>query len=142
MLKVAARISAGEWRGYVFGFGEAGETIPVRWDWSDGDDDGEGELGGWGADEDWHFAARASRSSPLKMAGAFPESPEEERIVQLGANGHGEGGIPDSPTLLRKARKASQIEDTGALSDLDMDDEEKDSDAGSNAGWTGSLSID
>ncbi|KAB5533580.1 inheritance of peroxisomes protein 1-domain-containing protein [Coniochaeta sp. 2T2.1] len=147
MLKVAARISAGEWRGYVFGFGEAGETIPVRWDWSDGDDDGEGELGGWGADEDWAFAQRASKSSPPKMAGAFPESPEEERVVQLGPTCEGgEGGMPESPTLLRKARKSSQAEDVSALSDLDKedddDDEEKDSDAGSNAGWTGSLSID
>ncbi|KAI1826580.1 inheritance of peroxisomes protein 1-domain-containing protein [Xylaria intraflava] len=38
MLKVAARIAAGEWRGLVFGFGEAGEQIPVQWDYySDGD---------------------------------------------------------------------------------------------------------
>ncbi|KAI0876782.1 inheritance of peroxisomes protein 1-domain-containing protein [Hypoxylon argillaceum] len=38
MLKVAARIAAGEWRGLVFGFGEAGEQIPVQWDYySDGE---------------------------------------------------------------------------------------------------------
>ncbi|KAI1430684.1 inheritance of peroxisomes protein 1-domain-containing protein [Xylaria sp. CBS 124048] len=38
MLKVAAKIAAGEWRGLVFGFGEAGEQIPVQWDYySDGD---------------------------------------------------------------------------------------------------------
>lgn len=76
MLKVAARIAAGEWRGYVFGLGEQGETIPVRWDWSDEDDEGEGELGGWHADEDWGFGRHATRT-PLKMAGAFPESPDE-----------------------------------------------------------------
>jgi hypothetical protein len=76
MLKVAARIAAGEWRGYVFGLGEQGETIPVRWDWSDDDDDGEGELGGWHADEDWGFGQHAAKT-PLKMAGAFPESPDE-----------------------------------------------------------------
>ncbi|KAI1749047.1 inheritance of peroxisomes protein 1-domain-containing protein [Xylaria castorea] len=38
MLKVAAMIVAGEWRGLVFGFGEAGEQIPVQWDYySDGE---------------------------------------------------------------------------------------------------------
>ncbi|KAI1332235.1 inheritance of peroxisomes protein 1-domain-containing protein [Xylariaceae sp. FL0255] len=33
MLGVAARIVAGEWRGLVFGFSEAGESIPVEWDY-------------------------------------------------------------------------------------------------------------
>lgn len=38
ILKVAAKIAAGEWRGLVFGFGEAGEQIPVQWDYySDGE---------------------------------------------------------------------------------------------------------
>ncbi|KAI1340653.1 inheritance of peroxisomes protein 1-domain-containing protein [Xylariaceae sp. FL0016] len=38
MLKVAAKIAAGEWRGLVFGLGEGGESIPVQWDYfSDGD---------------------------------------------------------------------------------------------------------
>lgn len=81
MLKVAARITAGEWRGYIYGFSDQGERIPVRWDWSDEDDDGEGELGGWHADEDWGFG-RTDGKTPLKMAGAFPESPDgndEER---------------------------------------------------------------
>ncbi|KAL1863954.1 hypothetical protein VTK73DRAFT_6294 [Phialemonium thermophilum] len=77
MLRVAARISAGEWRGYLFGVGEGGETIPVRWDWTDEDDDGEGELGGWGADEDWAFR-RAEPSRSQTMAGAFPESSGDE----------------------------------------------------------------
>lgn len=37
MLKVAAKIAAGQWRGLVLGFGEAGEQIPVQWDYySDG----------------------------------------------------------------------------------------------------------
>ena len=47
MLRVASRISAGEWRGKVFGFGEGGERIPVQWDWSDED----GDLCGWSEDE-------------------------------------------------------------------------------------------
>lgn len=44
MLKVAERITAGEWRGFTFGMGEDGEVLDVRWDWSD---DGE-LLEGWG----------------------------------------------------------------------------------------------
>lgn len=32
MLRVAARIVAGEWSGAVMGFGDEGETIPVHWD--------------------------------------------------------------------------------------------------------------
>ena len=100
MLRVAARITAGEWRGYVFGTGESGETIPVRWDWSDEDDDGEGELGGWGADEDWPCASpdemrrlattatTTTTTSPpeagLKMAGSFPESPSDDEGEPLG----------------------------------------------------------
>ncbi|KAH6886495.1 inheritance of peroxisomes protein 1-domain-containing protein [Thelonectria olida] len=37
MLKVAAKILAGEWRGLVFGYDEEGEEIPVQWDYSEGD---------------------------------------------------------------------------------------------------------
>ncbi|KUI71872.1 hypothetical protein VM1G_07852 [Cytospora mali] len=49
MLKVAARIAAGEWRGFVFGMGEGGEVVDVRWDWSDehGDLDEGAALEGW-----------------------------------------------------------------------------------------------
>ncbi|KAL7619978.1 hypothetical protein AAE478_010526 [Parahypoxylon ruwenzoriense] len=53
MLRVAARITAGEWRGLVFGFGEGGEKIPVQWDYSDG------ELSGWSDDEDYAIASRS-----------------------------------------------------------------------------------
>ncbi|KAI1117830.1 inheritance of peroxisomes protein 1-domain-containing protein [Nemania sp. NC0429] len=38
ILKVAAKIAAGEWRGLVFGFGEAGEQIPVQWDYYSDDE--------------------------------------------------------------------------------------------------------
>lgn len=49
MLKVAARIAAGEWRGFVFGMGEGGELVDVRWDWTDEHSDLEGgtALEGW-----------------------------------------------------------------------------------------------
>jgi hypothetical protein len=136
MLKVAARIAAGEWRGYVFGFGEGGERIPVRWDWSDGDDDGGGELGGWGADEDWEFAQTTRRrESGFRMAGAYPESPEEvER--QFGPGEAGE--VPGSPSLERKKGKGSVVEQREEGRD---DEDEKDA-ADGGADWTGNLSID
>lgn len=50
MLKVAAKIAAGEWRGLVFGMGEGGESIPVHWDYSDG------ELSSWEDDDDYKFS--------------------------------------------------------------------------------------
>ncbi|PKS12317.1 hypothetical protein jhhlp_001617 [Lomentospora prolificans] len=50
MLQVASKITAGEWRGMVFGLGEGGEKIPVQWDYSDGD----GDLD-WDSDEDLDF---------------------------------------------------------------------------------------
>lgn len=56
MLKVAARIAAGEWRGFVFSRGEEGEVVDVRWDWSDDQDLDEGAaLEGW-SDADFDFA--------------------------------------------------------------------------------------
>lgn len=138
MLRVAARIAAGEWRGYVFGLGEGGERIPVRWDWGDGDDDGEGELGGWGADEDWPGHASTSftgsaarRGSGFRMAGAYPDSPPER-----------EAGIsdetPESPVLERMTRSRSSA---GEGEDED-EDEDDDGRGAAGADWTGSLSID
>lgn len=50
MLRVAAKIAAGEWRGLVFGFDEGGEKIPVQWDYSDG------EFSSWGDDDDYTFS--------------------------------------------------------------------------------------
>ncbi|KAI2634547.1 inheritance of peroxisomes protein 1-domain-containing protein [Xylaria nigripes] len=53
MLKVAAKIAAGEWRGLVFGFGEAGEQIPVQWDYySDGDFSDLSDSDGYSIPED------------------------------------------------------------------------------------------
>ncbi|KAI1501539.1 inheritance of peroxisomes protein 1-domain-containing protein [Biscogniauxia marginata] len=57
MLKVAARIAAGEWRGLVFGFGEAGEHIPVEWDYSDD------EFSSWGDDDEYAMADYGRRNS-------------------------------------------------------------------------------
>lgn len=64
MLKVAARITAGEWRGFVFGMGEGGELVDVRWDWSD---DGE-VVGGLWEEDDFGFGKAhrvASRTSEV-----------------------------------------------------------------------------
>lgn len=38
MLRVAARILSGEWRGFAVGKTDAGESIPVEWDYSDVED--------------------------------------------------------------------------------------------------------
>ena len=37
MLKVAAKLSAGEWRGKAYGYNSIGDKIPVHWDYSEDD---------------------------------------------------------------------------------------------------------
>lgn len=110
MLKVAARITAGEWSGYVFGFGEQGERIPVRWDWSDEDDDGEGELGGWHADQDFGFSRHHSAAvTPLKMAGAFPESPDEHSGDERGREFvFASSDRDESPSITKGTRRKTE----------------------------------
>lgn len=39
MLRIAAKIAKGSFRGTSFGFGEGGQKIPCSWDFSDGSDD-------------------------------------------------------------------------------------------------------
>lgn len=65
MLKVAARIAAGEWRGLVFGIGEGGEKIPVQWDYSDSDS--LGMPGQWGDMDNSFLYAESLR--PATRAG-------------------------------------------------------------------------
>lgn len=62
MLKVAARIAAGEFRGFVFGMGEGGEVVDVRWDWSDehSDIDEGAALEGWD-ESDFDFGDETRR---------------------------------------------------------------------------------
>ncbi len=50
MLRVAARIAAGEWRGFVFGTGDTGERIPVEWDYSDD------PSNSWQVDDDYSMS--------------------------------------------------------------------------------------
>ncbi|KAI0394472.1 inheritance of peroxisomes protein 1-domain-containing protein [Xylariaceae sp. FL0594] len=64
MLKVAARIAAGEWRGLVFGRGEGGEEIPVQWDYYS-----DGEFSGL-SDEDNYIDEKCSSS----RGGGVPRS--------------------------------------------------------------------
>ncbi|KAK4228203.1 inheritance of peroxisomes protein 1-domain-containing protein [Podospora fimiseda] len=87
MLKVAARIAAGEWRGLVFGTGEDGERIPVQWDYSDEEysrlrpstaQPGSQRSRGWSRTHDDHDWWLKKRSSKDKMAGTFPESDDED----------------------------------------------------------------
>lgn len=76
MLKVAARIAAGEWRGFVFGTNEHGEQIPVHWDWSD-DEDTDGPSSSWNPGLRKNSLGWLPITSQ-KMAGTFPESDDEE----------------------------------------------------------------
>ncbi|OTB17720.1 hypothetical protein K445DRAFT_261676 [Daldinia sp. EC12] len=68
MLKVAARILAGEWRGFVFGIGEGGEKIPVHWDYSDG------EFSDWSDDEEAYASARNKQSSSSNSNNSISQS--------------------------------------------------------------------
>ncbi|KAI1442289.1 inheritance of peroxisomes protein 1-domain-containing protein [Annulohypoxylon stygium] len=71
MLKVAAKIASGEWRGLVFGFGEGGERIPVQWDYSDG------ELSDWSDDEDYEDYAMAK--SKQSSSSSVPQTANSSR---------------------------------------------------------------
>ncbi|KAI4592486.1 hypothetical protein KJ359_011184 [Pestalotiopsis sp. 9143b] len=66
MLQVAAKIAAGEWRGLVLGTGEGGESIPVHWDYSDG------ELSAWEDDDDYSFSIGRLPTS-RRSSGVAPE---------------------------------------------------------------------
>lgn len=75
MLKVAARIAAGEFRGFVFGMGEGGEVVDVRWDWSDehSDIDEGAALEGWD-ESDFDFGDDARRQAVITRQGAHSQS--------------------------------------------------------------------
>ncbi|TPX09588.1 uncharacterized protein E0L32_009189 [Thyridium curvatum] len=74
MLKVAARIAAGEWRGLVFGQGEAGEHIPVQWDYTDHGDAG---MYPWAEEDDFSPAFRR-RASVAPASGKIRQGDDEE----------------------------------------------------------------
>ncbi|TLD33126.1 hypothetical protein PspLS_01230 [Pyricularia sp. CBS 133598] len=62
MLNVAARITGGEWRGFVFGVGESGEQIPVQWDYSDSSDTGSTTGRCWEVNDDGDADSDAAQS--------------------------------------------------------------------------------
>lgn len=64
MLRVAARITAGEWRGVVFGYSDGGETIPVHWDYSND------ELDDWDDDDDCQLIDRPCEANANATAQA------------------------------------------------------------------------
>ncbi|KAK4177178.1 inheritance of peroxisomes protein 1-domain-containing protein [Triangularia setosa] len=105
MLKIAARILAGEWKGLIFGWGEKGERLEVEWDYSDDDNEhlhphqrrkanGQGRARGWSTltvnnneherVDDWWLKRKKSRD---RMAGTFPESDDEDvDPLEMGKN--------------------------------------------------------
>jgi hypothetical protein len=82
MLRVAARIAAGEWRGLVFGLDEGGESIPVHWDYSDG------ELSTWEDHDDYTYSiGRLAKSQPTgpsidQASSGLPNEEEREEEGQ------------------------------------------------------------
>lgn len=89
MLKVAARITAGEWRGFVFGMSEGGELVDVRWDWSDERD----FVGGAWEEDDFGFgkahrvASRTSevpRRKAIEYQDPWATNPEEPDLDEDG----------------------------------------------------------
>lgn len=79
MLQVAAKIAAGEWRGLVLGTGEGGESIPVHWDYSDG------ELSAWEDDDDYSFSIGRLPTS-RRSSGVAPEDvPSPDNVPTLRA---------------------------------------------------------
>ncbi|KAI0551899.1 inheritance of peroxisomes protein 1-domain-containing protein [Xylaria curta] len=58
MLKVAAMIMAGEWRGLVYGLSEEGEQIPVQWDYYS-----DGEFSDFSDSDDYTLTTRSSNYS-------------------------------------------------------------------------------
>lgn len=86
MLKVAARIAAGEWRGFVFGMGEEGEVVDVRWDWSDDHDLDEGAaLEGW-SDADFDFTGNSLGVRGRKKTRASFAAADLSRPARLRGN--------------------------------------------------------
>ena len=49
MLNIASKIAHGAYYGAAFGYADSGEKIPCSWDFSDVDDDDDGE--GWEEDD-------------------------------------------------------------------------------------------
>ncbi|KAI8957201.1 inheritance of peroxisomes protein 1-domain-containing protein [Daldinia sp. FL1419] len=73
MLKVAARILAGEWRGLVFGVGEGGERIPVQWDYSDG------EFSDWSDDDESYASARNKQNNNSSSSSSSISQSDDSR---------------------------------------------------------------
>jgi hypothetical protein len=87
MLRVAARIAAGEWAGVVFGVDEDGGQIPVRWDYSDGYGDDEDECRAVEEEEDdedaWWGAGVSHDGRYKSMPGGFrPPSPPQQQHLR------------------------------------------------------------
>ncbi|KAF4983827.1 hypothetical protein FZEAL_864 [Fusarium zealandicum] len=79
MLRVAAKIISGQWRGLVYGYSDNGEEIPVQWDYS------EGEFSDWSDDEPYmgphnghrrHHSNHGSKSQETSIDSVLTEQLE------------------------------------------------------------------
>ncbi|KAI0475037.1 inheritance of peroxisomes protein 1-domain-containing protein [Xylariaceae sp. FL0804] len=94
MLKVAARIAAGEWRGLVLGFApESGEHIPVQWDYySDGDLSGDELTDDDDDGNDDVYTMTDTRCDGQKSSGRYSGSiPRAEADADADADNAGRG---------------------------------------------------
>ncbi|KAM0550659.1 hypothetical protein ACHAPJ_008918 [Fusarium lateritium] len=98
MLKVAAKIAAGEWRGLVYGYNDNGEQIPVQWDYS------EGEFSDW-SDDEHYMDSQPDRSHDKHNRGREPR-PRADRNNRSRAEGEAlaVNGPPERPESRRSCR--------------------------------------
>ncbi|KAL2151603.1 hypothetical protein VTH82DRAFT_6701 [Thermothelomyces myriococcoides] len=116
MLDVAARITAGEWRGNVFGMGEGGERVSVAWDWSDDEgyvEYGRRERGGLWL-RDGGNRRPATSEGKLKMAGAFPDSDDEEEDINPLDVPRSFGGTSVSPDGKSRGTQSAMVDNSAA----------------------------
>lgn len=80
ILRVAAKIASGQWRGLVYGYGEDGEEIPVQWDYS------EGEFSDWSDDEDYQHNRRSGQGKRHSRHRSKHDNTTKETTAQKDLN--------------------------------------------------------
>ncbi|CAI4211678.1 unnamed protein product [Parascedosporium putredinis] len=114
MLKVASKITAGEWRGMVFGFGEGGEQIPVQWDYSDGD----GDLD-WDSDDDDDGAHDTFVTPMTGEEGDEHEAADEYEEAREVGGSEDDYDDDDDDDEARDGENTSDSDDTGRTLGVD-----------------------
>lgn len=119
MLKVAARITAGEWRGLAVGRGEGGERMSVQWDWSDEDVRGLG-IGVGVGDDVGVDGVEGGRVWDAETDGSGSPGGDENETENGSGSGSGSGGGELEEWPKRKERGAKMA---GSFPESDDEDE-------------------